>query len=235
MTSPFTDALLNARLPVVMEIKPTDGHGAGLLAGRTVAELVAAYARAGAPCLSVVTGSWFGGDERLLAEAAATTRLPLLRKDFITRRSQLLRSRELGASAVLLTAGLLPRESLHRLTEECLRLGLTPFVEVTDEAEAERVPFGDRAVVAVANKDIGTRERGPGDLNRGPALLPAVRATGTPCPVSASGITTPEQGAGLLRAGFAGLLVGTGLLRAGSPEEWAAELDRLLRTPAARP
>ncbi|WP_423834904.1 hypothetical protein [Streptomyces manipurensis] len=75
-------------------------------------------------------------------------------------------------------------------------------------------------VIAVNNKDIKTRERDAGDLGRSLDLLPAVRAAGAACPVSASGIDSPTTAAGLLDAGFGGLLVGTSLLRTGSPEAW---------------
>jgi indole-3-glycerol phosphate synthase len=137
----------------------------------------------------------------------------VLQKDFLTRRSQLSRARDLGASAVLLTAGLLPASALSTLVAQALDLGLVPFVEVTTEAEVAAVPHPGDCVIAVNNKDIKTRERSAGDLERSVSLLAAVRATGTPCPVSASGITTPADAGRLLDAGYAGLLVGTALLR----------------------
>ncbi|MFF5448584.1 indole-3-glycerol-phosphate synthase [Streptomyces sp. NPDC012888] len=221
----FTEALASAARPLIMEVKRQDADGNDLLGGRTVAEVVARYEEAGAPCVSVVTGHWFGGTEQLLAEVAALTDLPLLRKDFVTSRAQLARTRELGASAVLLTAKLLPAGVLARLARHALDLGLTPFVEIADEAEAAAVPPGPHCVVAVNNKDIATRERLPGDLDRSTALLPAVRRTGTRCAVSASGITDPVRAARLLDAGFQGLLIGTGLLRAPSLTDWCARLD----------
>ncbi|MCZ9341286.1 indole-3-glycerol-phosphate synthase, partial [Streptomyces sp. TRM76130] len=134
------------------------------------------FEAAGAPCLSVVTGHWFGGTEDLLREVASRTSLPLLRKDFVTSRRQLERTRELGASAVLLTGRLLPAGVLARLTDRALGLGLTPFVEVADAAEAAMVARGPECVVAVNNKDIATRERLSADLGRSLSLLPAVRA-----------------------------------------------------------
>jgi indole-3-glycerol phosphate synthase len=227
--SAFTEALAGARLPLVMEVKCRSAEGEDLLGGRPVAEVVAAYEAAGAPCISVVTGRWFGGTEALLAEVAALTRLPLLRKDFVTSRGQLRRSAELGASAVLLTARLLSADVLERLTGQALDLGLTPFVEVADAAEAAAVRYGDRCVVAVNNKDIATRERGAGDLSRSTGLLDAVRATGTRFPVSASGIGSPGAAAALVDGGFAGLLVGTGLLRAASPAQWCADFEAARR------
>ncbi|WP_369193216.1 indole-3-glycerol-phosphate synthase [Streptomyces djakartensis] len=227
----FTDALLSAPRPVIMEVKRQDADGTGLLGARSVTDVVAAYEEAGAPCVSVVTGRWFGGSEALLEEVAASTRLPLLRKDFLTSQRQLERSRELGASAVLLTVRLLPGGVLSRLVDHALDLGLTPFVEVADAAEATAVPRAERCVVAVNNKDIATRERLPGDLDRSSTLLPAVRATGTRCAVSASGITDPADAARLLDAGFGGLLIGTGLLRAAHPAHWCAALDAARERP----
>ncbi|WP_217246072.1 indole-3-glycerol-phosphate synthase [Streptomyces sp. AC602_WCS936] len=228
MDSAFVEALLGARRPLVMEIKPRDAHGADLVAGRTPADLVAAYEKAGAPCLSVVTGRWFGGTPALLGEVARHASVPLLQKDFITRRDQLVSARELGASAVLLTAGLLPVTALRTLVDAALREGLTPFVEITSEAELERVPRPGDCVIAVNNKDIKTRERDAADLSRSHALLPALRAAGTPCPVSASGIETPSAAAELLAAGYRGLLIGTALLRSGNLDAWPTARPRLL-------
>lgn len=221
----FVQALTSAARPVIMEVKRRDADGTDLIGARTVAEVVAGYEEAGAPCVSVVTGRWFGGSEQLLGEVAARTRLPLLRKDFVTSRRQLRRSRDLGASAVLLTVKVLPADVLARLVDHALDLGLTPFVEVTDAAEAAAVPRASACVVAVNNKDIATRERLPGDLDRSAGLLPAVRDTGARCAISASGITDPADAARLLDAGFDGLLVGTGLLRAANPARWCAALD----------
>jgi indole-3-glycerol phosphate synthase len=221
----FIDALLTARIPVIMEIKARDADGDDLLAGRSVAALATAYERAGAGCLSVVTGSWYGGRPEMLAEAAAASTLPLLQKDFIGGRGALERAVRLGASAVLLTAGVLSAASLAKLTERALELGLTPFVEISDVSEAAMVVHGEHCVVAVNNKDINRRERGQAQLGRSLALLPAVLATGTRCPVSASGIGTPQEGARLLASGYRGLLVGSALLRAADLPGWLASLE----------
>lgn len=233
MPPSFTDALTGARRPVIMELKPRSADGEDLFRGRPVSELVARFEAAGAPCLSVVTGRWFGGATSLLAEVVRCTRLPVLQKDFITNAGQLRVASDLGASAVLLTAALLPRVALARLAERALALGLTPFIEVADLVEIERLPPCEGSVVAVNNKDIKTRERGAADVDRSRRLLPAVRRTGTPCPVSASGIDDPRVAARLLNAGYAGLLVGTHLLRADRLDSWCEELEELRHAPSA--
>src|SRR5262249_12969668 len=160
--------------------KRQDGNGAELMGDRTVEDVVAEYVAAGASCISVVTGRWFGGDDQMLRDAAACTDLPLLKKDFITRERQVADARALGASAVLITAKILPQNVLPKLIDATLAHELTPFVEVVDEDELARVTHPEQCVIAINNKDINTHEREPGDIGVSRALLePAIRA-GTP-------------------------------------------------------
>jgi indole-3-glycerol phosphate synthase len=230
VSSTFIESLLGADRPLIMEVKRRDAHGNDLLGGRSIADAVAGFEAAGAPCISVVTGRLFGGTEAMLREVAEITNLPLLQKDFIIRRGQLHTAQRLGASAVLLTAALLPRSSMRNLVTACRSAGLTPFVEVTSEAEIEAVPDADECVIAVNNKDITTGERDAGDVDRSVRLLPALVRSGTRCPVSASGIDHPDVAARLLNEGFAGLLVGTSLLRARHLGAWLDALDSWRRT-----
>jgi indole-3-glycerol phosphate synthase len=226
MTSVFTDALLAGRVPIIMEVKRSDGEGAELMGERTIAGIVAQYVAAGAPCISVVTGRWFGGNDAMLEEVAGLTDLPLLKKDFITREKQIVAAKALGASAVLLTAKILPAKTFQHLIELALEHGLTPFVEIVDQAELDSVIHPGDCIIAVNNKDINTREREPGDIDVSRSLLEATIQAGTPCPVSASAILDPRIAAELIDAGFKGLLIGTGLLRADSIAGWVQEFER---------
>ena len=209
-----------------MEVKRQDANGVQLLGDRTIPELVAEYTAAGAPCISVVTGRWFGGDDQMLLDVAGLTDLPLLKKDFITRERQIEAAKEMGASAILLTAQILPKTALPKLIESTLGHGLTPFVEVIDEDELSRVIHADECVVAINNKNIKNQERDAGDIDVSRAMLEPALRTGTPCPVSASAITDPKVGAELIAAGFKGLLIGTGLLRSGSVQSWVDEFEQ---------
>jgi indole-3-glycerol phosphate synthase len=226
MASGFTSALLAGRLPIIMEVKRQDGEGAELLGDRTIPEIVRQYVAVGAPCISVVTGRWFGGNDDMLREVSGLTALPLLKKDFITREKQIVAAKEMGASAVLLTAKILPAKTFQHLIELALGHGLTPFVEIVDQAELESVIHPGDCIIAVNNKDINTREREPGDIETSRSLLEATIQTGTPCPVSASAITDPRIAAELVDSGFKGLLIGTGLLRADSIAGWVQEFEQ---------
>ena len=226
MASRFAEALLAGRVPIIMEVKRSDGEGAELMGERTIAEIVEHYLAAGAPCISVVTGRWFGGDDDMLREVAALTDRPLLKKDFITREKQIVAAKEMGASAVLLTAKILPSKTFQHLIEITLSHGLTPFVEIVDQDELGSVIHPQDCIIAVNNQDINTREREPGDIDTSRSLLEATIQTGTPCPVSASAILDPRIAAELVDSGFKGLLIGTGLLRADSIQGWVDEFER---------
>lgn len=230
MTTRFHETLALAGLPLIMEVKLQGPDGADLMGGRPVPEVVASYLAAGAPCLSVVTGRWFGGSPELLSEVRALTDLPLLRKDFITRQSQLDQTADLGGDAVLLTAQLLPVEGLRRLAEGALARGLTPFIEVVSAEEIHSISdLAAESIIAVNNKDIRTRERDAPDLDRSHRLLGDVLDQGCTLPVSASGIDTPEIAQWLLSLGYRGLLVGTALLDHGDLSQWSG-----LTPPAVR-
>jgi indole-3-glycerol phosphate synthase len=223
----FLTSVLTATTPVIAEIKLRTGDGDELLAGRSVEQLVEQFERLGAPCLSVVTGSWFGGHRELLGQVVARSGLPVLEKDIVVSERRIAEAKAAGAAAVLLTAGLVSSSRLARLVETCLDLDLTPFVEVSTAGQVERVAHADRCVLAAANKQIRQRERGDGDTQRSLGVLPAIRAAGGGCAVSASGIATPAAGARLLTAGFDALLVGTALLRSDSARAWVDELSSL--------
>ncbi|MEA2301462.1 MAG: indole-3-glycerol phosphate synthase [Solirubrobacteraceae bacterium] len=225
MASRFIDALLASRLPVIMEVKRRDGNGVELLGERTIPEIVSEYTAAGAPCISVVTGRWFGGDEQMLTDVVGLTDLPILKKDFITRETQIVAAKAAGASAILLTARILPKSSFQKLIEIILRHELTPFVEVADHDELDTVVHAEDCIVAINNKDIRHQERDAGDLDLSRSLLEATIATGTPCPVSASAITDPRLAAELVNAGFKGLLIGAGLLQSASVAGWVEEFE----------
>lgn len=224
----FGDALAVADLPVIMEIKQCRAGGENLMQGRTAGDLVRRYEELGAPALSVLTGSWFGGTARLLDEVVAATSLPVLVKDFFTKEKQIRQAAEAGAAAVLLTATILPHRLMGVLIDACLAHGVTPFVEITSGAELSALTRPEACVVAVNNKDVRGRESDEPDLGRSHDLLPRVRAAGAGLAVSASGIATPEKAAGLLAAGFRGLLIGTGLPRAEDMDAWFGDLRALL-------
>lgn len=180
-----------------------------------VATVAKAYAAGGASAMSVLTDTpYFGGSPADLAVARqAAPRLPLLRKEFILDRYQLLEARLAGADAVLLIAAMLQPGKLKELNDAAHSLGLETLVEIHSAEEAAAIP-PDADMVGVNNRDLTTFSTDTDTSARLAGLLPegAVK-------IAESGIRTPADLIRLRRAGFDGFLIGETFMSAPEPGE----------------
>ena len=195
----------------------------------------AAYADAGAACLSVVVEpDHFHGGYDLLAECAAACGLPAVAKDFVVSDVQLAWARDAGACAVLLIAALYDAAELRRLAGVARGLGLAPLIETHDDADFEKLrPMAhgggeegscDWELVGINNRDLRSFEV---DLERSADRVGRLPASALK--VAESGIHTGADVEKLRRAGFDAFLIGERLVLSGDP---AAALAELLGAPA---
>src|SRR5207245_2855165 len=109
----------------------------------------------GAACLSVLTDApFFQGQLAYLSAIRAAIALPLLRKDFILERYQLLEARLAGADAVLLIAEILTGAELPRLLRETWDLGMEALVELYDADNLSRVLDSGARLIGINNRDL---------------------------------------------------------------------------------
>ena len=217
-----TTALWNqhrsGKVPVIPDIKSKSPGEGDLLMGRDPVAIARSLAKAGAPVISVVTESeHFGGSPELLSQIAQAASIPILRKDFITTREQLLESVDIGASGVLLIASILEKEQLFKLTEEALVLGLEPLVEIHNEAEIITVNELKLTFLGINNRNIVEWEMDDGNVNTTEKLAGLVRPG--VLVLSESSIASPMDVLRAIEAGAHGVLVGTAILRAQDPVE----------------
>ena len=212
---PFREALVRPGVSVIAEYKRRSPSAGEIKAGVSVTEVVAAYERGGAAALSILTeGPNFGGSLDDLEEARGNCVLPILRKDFIVDRYQVVESAVAGADAILLIAAALEPEHLGELHAEALSLDLDVMVEVHDEDELEAVlEVADPDVIGVNNRDLRDFTV---DIGRTFELLADVPAGKTV--VSESGFHTREQLEELERVGVDAVLIGETVMRAADPE-----------------
>jgi indole-3-glycerol phosphate synthase len=172
--------------------------------------LARAYAGHGADCISVLTDApSFQGHLSHLAAVRAAVPLPLLRKDFLVDRYQLLEARAAGADAVLLIAEVLPGEALPRLLRQAGELGLQALVELYERDNLPRVLDAGARLIGVNNRDLRTFEvRLEHTLELAGAMPADV------CLVSESGIRGRADLERLRAAGVRAVLVGEALVRA---------------------
>jgi indole-3-glycerol phosphate synthase len=212
-----------ARPRVIAEMKRASPSRGAIAPSADAALVARGYVAAGAAAVSVLTeGRRFGGSLEDLARASIALEgtAPLLRKDFVLERYQVLEARAAGASAVLLIAALLPPGPLAALLGAAREAGLDALVEVHDEAELDRALSAGAAIVGVNNRDLRTLAV---DLAVSERLAPRIPAAAIR--VAESGIRTRAEMERLAAAGFDAFLVGERLM--GEPDPGAA-LARLL-------
>ncbi len=153
----FAAVLRRPDVAVIAELKRRSPSKGLINDALRVPERAAEYVRSGVAALSVLTEpTRFGGSLDDLRSVRASVQVPVLRKDFIVDRLQILEARSAGASAVLLIARALPPLRLEELVREAHSIGLDVLLEVRDERELERAIGIERAVIGVNNRDLET-------------------------------------------------------------------------------
>ena len=212
---PFSEALIAEGISLIAEMKRASPSKGPIRPDATVSQIVQAYEQAGASACSILTEpAWFGGSLDDLVEARAAVDLPLLRKDFIVTRYQILEARVAGADAILLIVAALSPERLVELQEVAAGIGLDCLVEVHDEEEMEIAVEAGAEIIGVNNRNLHTLEVDPETALR---LLPDAPA-GT-IVVAESGITSRADVERLEVAGVDAILVGEMLMRSDDTRE----------------
>jgi len=210
----FRDALAAPGIGVIAEFKRRSPSAGALHDAPDLQRSVSAYEAGGAVAASILTEEAnFGGsldDLRLAREVSA---LPLLRKDFVVDRYQLLEAHAAGADAVLLIVAALTDAELAAFSSDAAELGLDVLVEVHDEAELERAAAHGPEIVGVNNRDLRDFSVEVSRTERLLEMMPAGAIV-----ISESGISTAAQLDTLARQGVDAVLVGEALMRSGDPQ-----------------
>jgi indole-3-glycerol phosphate synthase len=219
---PFRKALRSKSPAVIAEIKKASPSAGLIRKDPDFLKIAREYREAGAAALSILTEvRYFQGGLEILASLRWNNSLPLLRKDFIIDRYQILEARHAGADAVLLIAALLDAAALKMLRTEAEKCGMEALVEVHNEAELEMALESGATLVGVNNRDLRTFE-----VSLDVSLNLAKKMPKQVLPVAESGIRNAGDLRRLFDAGYRGFLVGEHLMRAPSP---GAALRELLR------
>jgi indole-3-glycerol phosphate synthase len=210
----FLAAIRAPGLSLIAEHKRRSPSAGAIREDLELEDVVRAYERGGASAVSVLTeGSSFGGSLEDLATARAATALPILRKDFIVDRYQLLEAAAGGADAVLLIVAALSPEELRRLHKEASELGLDALVEVHDADELEVALSLGASLIGINNRNLATLE-----VDTGTTFALLERVAGAAAVVAESGFSTRAQLDELERAGVDAVLIGEALMRAAEIE-----------------
>jgi len=217
---PFREALTRPGMSLICEYKRRSPSAGDIALGTDLASQVKAYEQGGAAALSVLTDTThFGGELADLNTARAACGLPIIRKDFVVDRYQLVEAAVGGADAVLLIVAVLDDKRLKAFQAEAWDLDLDCLVEVHDEAELDRALEAEAEVIGINNRNLDT---GVVDVQTTYDLITDVPAGKTV--VSESGISHREELVELERVGVDAALIGEALMRSGEPGRKVREL-----------
>ena len=171
------------------------------------------YQQNGASALSILTDKqYFGGHDRFITEARLSgVTIPILYKNFVIDEFQLYEAALCGASAVLLIAACLTKQTCASLLNKAHKLGLEVLLEMHSEEELEYCEL-QPDICGINNRHLGSFVTDVKTSFRLAELLPknAVK-------VSESGISSPETIRQLRAAGFRGFLIGETFMKTPDP------------------
>lgn len=217
----FRSALTATPIPrIIAECKRRSPSKGVLRRDYDARDLASAYEQNGAAAISVLTEPTFfdGAPEHLQAVRSAVS-IPVLRKDFVIDRYQLLEARAWGADAVLLIVAALGPADLPALILEAAHLGLDALVEVHDGEELRRAVDAGAAIVGINNRNLKTLDVSIRTCEELVAAAPEGAVL-----VAESGLQSSADLARLAALGFDAFLVGERLMTAADPGRALREL-----------
>lgn len=196
------------RVKIIAEVKRASPSRGALAEIPDPAHQAALYETGGASAISVLTEERrFGGSLADLEAVTARVSLPVLRKDFIATRYQVLEARAAGADLVLLIVAGLEAPVLRDLYGFVRELGMTPLVETHSADELEVAIDLGAPLIGVNARDLTTLELDRDLFGRLVDRIP----TGT-VRIAESAVLTPADVAHYRGAGADVVLIGEALV-----------------------
>lgn len=196
------------RVKIIAEVKRASPSRGALAEIPDPAHQASLYEQGGASAISVLTEERrFGGSLADLEAVTARVSLPVLRKDFIATRYQVLEARAAGADLVLLIVAGLDPEVLRDLYAFTLELGMTPLVETHSAEELDVAIDLGAALIGVNARDLKTLE-----LDRDLFGRLVDRIPDTAIKIAESAVLTPADVAHYRSAGADVVLIGEALV-----------------------
>jgi len=218
-------------VPIIAEIKryvpavgkkiTKDSRSAGFLAKQ--------YEQGGACGISIVGEKryFYGQPEKDIPEVLNQTRLPILIKDFISTKEQVLKYKKICLSSmssikdrvvILLIANHL-KNALKEMVEYCNEMGMRPMIEIKQIRDLKYISILKKGsfIVGFNNKDIDTLEKRNNKTKLNKKLMLVLRKIYKGIVISESGHKTIKDIKKSIKVGADVVLVGTVFMQAEDP------------------
>lgn len=216
------DALRRPGIHVIAEVKLRSPSAGVIARDIDPVEQAVRYVEGGASAISVLTNEeYFGGKIEHLAAIADDPRVtvPVLRKDFIVERSQLVEARAAGADAVLLIVAVLDERTLRDLLEHARGLGMDALVEAHTPQEVVLAQQCGARIIGINSRDLTDFTIDATTIDRCAGVADPETVL-----VAESGIVGRATSVPAVAAGARALLVGSALMKASDPSQLIGEL-----------
>ena len=222
----FKKAMEGEDIRIIAEIKRQSPSEKNIYPNADPSEVAKSYQLNGAAALSVLTDShFFGGHLDFVQQVKTMVDLPVLRKDFIISKYQVWESFHGGADAILLIADAIDFSLLSSLYNLASDLGMHVLIETHSSEYLDNITSLNPQIVGINCRNLQTMETDLSWFESVYSKLPADCVK-----VAESGIKTNDDLNNISHLGYNAVLVGTRLMKTGSPGVALAEL--LQRVPA---
>lgn len=167
------------------------------------------YEKGGADAISVLTEPhFFQGSLDYLSTIRRHTKTPLLRKDFIVDKYQIMQALVYGADFLLLIACVLSTKELKTLLEFTRHLGMEALIEVHDKADLKKAISAGADIIGINHRNLKTFDM---DMNLCFDLIPLI--PNGKIIIAESGIQNKDIIVELSHAGADAFLIGEHFMR----------------------
>ena len=210
---------LKAEAGVIAEIKKAS-PSKGIIRENFDPVLIAhSYESGGAACLSVLTDrDYFQGHPDFIEQVKSSSKLPVLRKDFIIDPYQIYESRALGADCILLIVAALDLKEMKELEGIANDLGMAVLVESHNKQELDNALELSTPLIGINNRDLKTFEV---SLKTSIDLVKSIKDR---IPITESGIFNHEDIKLMNENDFNTFLIGEAFMRKNDPGQALKEL-----------
>ncbi len=205
----FLTATEDEKIRIIAEVKKASPSKGIIREDFDPLAIAQAYSNSGANAISVLTEPhYFKGDLEYLTAIRRYVPTPLLRKDFIIDKYQIIEALVYGADFILLIAKSLTQKQLKELYEYALHLGLEVLVEIHDKEDLKKAIWCGATIIGINHRNLDTFEM---DMTLCDQLIPMI--PNGKIIVAESGVSNRETIERLSSIGADAFLIGEHFMR----------------------
>jgi len=207
------NCLNNNKISIIAEIKMKSPSEGDIFKNCDYIQIAKDYESAGASAISVLTDNkFFGGNLKILQEVRNTVKIPVIRKDFIIDKPQIIETLNFQADAFLLIVEALKPENLKLLYNNGEMLGLESLVEFHKEENIDIINDLNPKIIGVNCRDLTSMKTDLKKFKNLINLLPPKCIK-----IAESGIKDNFDLQYISDLGYNGVLIGSSLMKTKNP------------------